>query len=167
MLFQGEEWGASSPFLYFTGHPDAELGHAVSEGRKREFAAFGWNPDEIPDPQAPETFVRSKLDWSELDREPHRSLLGWHRELIALRKRLPELSDGRLDRVETFFDERQGWLTMRRGPTTLAFNFASEPRDIPLGAPAGAEILLASASVRIESGLIRMEPESAAIVRRG
>ena len=166
MLFQGEEWGASSPFLYFTGHPDAELGRAVSEGRKREFAAFGWNPDDIPDPQALETFMRSKLDWSEIDREPHKSLLGWHRELIALRKRLPELSDGRLDRVETSFDERLGWLTIRRGPTTLVCNFADEPRDVPVEITADTQILLASASAAIRSGAIAMAPESAAIVSR-
>jgi maltooligosyltrehalose trehalohydrolase len=61
MLFQGEEWAASSPFLYFTDHRDAELGRAVSEGRRREFATFGWRPQEIPDPQAAETFARSKL----------------------------------------------------------------------------------------------------------
>jgi maltooligosyltrehalose trehalohydrolase len=166
MLFQGEEWGASSPFLYFTGHPDAELGRAVSEGRKREFAAFGWNPDDIPDPQALETFMRSKLDWSEIDREPHKSLLGWHRELIALRKRLPELSDGRLDRVETSFDERLGWLTIRRGPTTLVCNFADEPRDVPVEITADTQILLASASAAIRSSAIAMAPESAAIVSR-
>ena len=64
MLFQGEEWAASSPFQYFTDH-EAELGKLVSEGRKKEFAAFGWNPDEIPDPQDEQTFLRSKLNWNE------------------------------------------------------------------------------------------------------
>lgn len=166
MLFQGEEWGASSPFLYFTGHPDAELGRAVSEGRRREFAAFGWNPEDIPDPQALESFIRSKLDWSEIEREPHKSLLGWHRELIALRKRLPALSDGRLDRVETRFDERLGWLAMRRGQAALVCNFADEARDIPIDIEAGAQILLASSSVRIERGAVTMPPESVAIIRR-
>ncbi len=66
MLFQGEEWAASSPFQYFTDH-DPELGKAVSEGRRREFAAFGWNPDHVPDPQDPQAFDRSKLVWNELD----------------------------------------------------------------------------------------------------
>jgi maltooligosyltrehalose trehalohydrolase len=70
MLFQGEEWGATSPFLYFTDHQDSELGRNVTEGRRREFTAFGWNPKEIPDPQAVETFERSKLNWSERDEEP-------------------------------------------------------------------------------------------------
>jgi maltooligosyltrehalose trehalohydrolase len=61
MLFQGEEWGATSPFLYFTDHEDPELARNVREGRRREFSAFGWNPEDISDPQAVETFERSKL----------------------------------------------------------------------------------------------------------
>ena len=65
MLFQGEEWGASSPFQYFTAHEDAELAALVSEGRRKEFAAFGWDPSGIPDPQATETFERSRLRWDE------------------------------------------------------------------------------------------------------
>ena len=56
MLFQGEEWGASTPFQYFTDHPEPDLAKAVREGRRKEFAAFGWKPEDIPDPQAPETF---------------------------------------------------------------------------------------------------------------
>ena len=65
LLFQGEEWGATTPFQYFTDHTDPELGRAVSEGRRREFAAFGWDPQAVPDPQDPATFERSKLDWTE------------------------------------------------------------------------------------------------------
>jgi maltooligosyltrehalose trehalohydrolase len=86
MLFMGEEWGASSPFQYFTDHDDAGLGAAVTRGRREEFASFGWSPGDIPDPQDPATFERSKLDWSELDRQPHADLLAWHKELIALRR---------------------------------------------------------------------------------
>ena len=97
MLFQGEEWGATTPFLYFTDHEEPELGRAVSEGRRREFAAFGWDPSQIPDPQSPATYEASKLDWSEPHRAPHAAMLAWHRQLIGLRRRCPDLSDGRLD----------------------------------------------------------------------
>jgi len=96
MLFQGEEWAASSPFQYFTDHQDPELARAVSEGRRAEFTAFGWNPDDIPDPQAPETFQRSKLNWQERENEPHADLLDWHRRLIHLRHNHPALRNQRL-----------------------------------------------------------------------
>src|SRR5690606_7306946 len=63
MLFQGEEWGASTPFLYFTDHADPDLAEAIRQGRRREFAAFGWDAESIPDPQAIETFRRAQLNW--------------------------------------------------------------------------------------------------------
>ena len=68
MLFQGEEWAASTPFQFFTSHPEPELGRATAEGRIAEFERMGWDPAVVPDPQDPATFERSKLDWSELGR---------------------------------------------------------------------------------------------------
>ncbi len=65
MLFQGEEWGASAPFFYFTDYQEPELARAVREGRCREFEAFGWKPQDTSDPQARDTFVRSILNWYE------------------------------------------------------------------------------------------------------
>ncbi|MCR6655806.1 MAG: hypothetical protein NVV63_08310 [Opitutus sp.] len=82
MLFMGQEWAAGSPFQYFTEH-GGDLGRAVSEGRKREFAEVGMNaslrPEDVPDPQALETFTRSKLDWSELEKPEHASVLAFYR----------------------------------------------------------------------------------------
>jgi maltooligosyltrehalose trehalohydrolase len=168
MLFQGEEWGASTPFLYFSGHPDAELGRAVSEGRKREFSSFGWNPDEIPDPQATETFLRSKLDWSELASEPHADLLRWHRDLIRLRRQSPELTDGCLDRVDVKFDESARWLTMSRGSIVLLINCAQWPQSLPVTNPESHRLLLASHSdIRAGQGEFKMPAESVAIARIG
>ncbi|MEU6742081.1 malto-oligosyltrehalose trehalohydrolase [Streptosporangium sandarakinum] len=126
MLFQGEEWGATTPFQYFTDHEDPELGRAVSEGRRREFAAFGWEPDQVPDPQDPATFERSRLDWSERDKEVQGRLLDWHRELIALRRRVPALADGRPDRVRADCDEDTGLLVVERGPVLVAVNLGAE-----------------------------------------
>jgi maltooligosyltrehalose trehalohydrolase len=162
LLFQGEEWGASTPFLYFTDHDDPELARAVSEGRCREFAAFGWSREEIPDPQAPETFARSKLAWAEISLEPHRSLLDWHRELIALRERVPALTDGRLDRVRVRYDETARWLAIERGPVTVACNLAPAPGVVALGG--AARILLASeAEVQVNGHSVHLPPESVAI----
>ncbi len=72
LLFQGEEWGASTPFRYFTDHRDPVLGRAVRDGRRREFAPFGWKPDDVPDPQDPQTWRRSVLRWDELEEASHR-----------------------------------------------------------------------------------------------
>lgn len=127
MLFQGEEWGASSPFQYFTDHPDPDLGAAVREGRRAEFGAFGWDPADVPDPQDPATFERSRLRWDELADPTHRRLLGWHRHLIALRRRLPALThpdlpvDARLD---------GGLLRWRRGDVHVAANLGPDAVDV-------------------------------------
>src|SRR5690606_28358790 len=85
MLFMGEEWAASTPWQFFTGHPEPELGEATAAGRIAEFERMGWDPDAVPDPQDPATFTRSKLDWAEPGREPHARMLGRYRELIRLR----------------------------------------------------------------------------------
>ncbi len=66
MLFQGEEFAASTPFLYFADHEDPEMAKLVSEGRKKEFAAFGWDEAQIPNPEDPRTFTSSRLNWDEI-----------------------------------------------------------------------------------------------------
>jgi len=133
MLFQGEEWAASTPFQYFTDHGDAELGRAVSEGRRREFEAFGWSPDDVPDPQDPETFRRSRLDWDELDRAPHAEILAWHRELIRLRREVPALAGTDVGVPDIRFDEAAGWLVLQRGPLSVVCNLSDAEQSVPLG----------------------------------
>ena len=165
MLFAGEEWAASSPFCYFTDHQDAELGQAVSEGRRREFAAFGWEPSQVPDPQHPATFERSKLEWAEIDKEPHNEILAWHRQLLALRRRLPDLSDGDLTRVRTVLDEEEGWLVMNRGAATVAANFSGERRFVPLPPEPGVVLLASANYIRVANhGRLDLPPESVAVL---
>jgi maltooligosyltrehalose trehalohydrolase len=147
MLFQGEEWAASSPFQYFTNHPDPELGHAVSEGRRREFAAFGWSPDDVPDPQDPDTRGRSVLDWDERNDGEHADAFRWHRDLLAIRRTYPELTDGRRQDIDVRFDEDVPWLVIRRGRVILVCNLGPEPLDVPapfVSPGAALEVLLAS-----------------------
>lgn len=102
LLFMGQEWAASSPFLFFTQH-EGELGRAVSEGRRKEFAQAGLNasirPEDIPDPQELMTFVRSKLDWTELQAQPHRDILALYRECLRVRKQW----------IRPFSFQRDGW----------------------------------------------------------
>ena len=167
MIFHGEEWGAGTPFLYFTDHEDPALARAVSDGRRREFAAFGIEAKDVPDPQAPETFRRSKLDWTELAREPHAPMLDWYRRLIRLRRDHPELTDGRLDRLRVSFDERERWLCVERGSLTIACNLSDAPRSVPLALDRPRSVRLASDSVvTLAAEAIELPPTSVAILGR-
>jgi maltooligosyltrehalose trehalohydrolase len=164
MLFQGEEFGADTPFQYFTHHEEPELARAVSEGRRKEFAAFGWKAADIPDPQDPQTFSRSKLNWTELEREPHASLLAWHKQLIALRRNTPEFTDGRLDQVEVRLSESEQWLTFRRGEYAIAVNLSQETRTMPLAFP-GALVLASEPDCILHKTSVEMPSDSVAILR--
>jgi len=95
MLFMGEEWGAGTPWLFFSSFPDEQLATAVTEGRVREFAHLGWDPDAIPDPQDPTSFTRSVLDWNEHETKQHSTLAEWYRKLIKARRDNPSLGSTR------------------------------------------------------------------------
>ncbi|WP_408638181.1 malto-oligosyltrehalose trehalohydrolase [Nonomuraea corallina] len=140
MLFMGEEWGAGTPFLFFSDHVEPHLRESEGERRKKEFDGFGYTW-EAPDPSAEETFLRSKLDWQELKEEAHWSLLCWYRDLIALRRALPELTDPRLDRVRVETDPGGQWLVMWRGGVCVSVNFGTDTVTVPV--PRG-RVLLAS-----------------------
>jgi maltooligosyltrehalose trehalohydrolase len=164
MLFMGEEWGATTPWQFFTSFPDPKLAQAVRDGRRSEFAAHGWGPEEVPDPQDPATFERSRLDWAEVDKDGHREVLEWHRRLIALRRAHAELSDPRLDEVKTSYDESARWLVLYRGRIAVACNLSRERQGVPVdGRPDG--VLLASTSGFVfRPGEVELEPEAVAIV---
>lgn len=136
MLFQGEEWGASTPFAFFCSHEDEELLRLTREGRMREFARSGWNPDDIPDPAAEETFTASKLKWDEVGDSDHQRILQAYRELIALRRTGGVLSNPWVAGMRVQFDESAKWLRMDRGASgaalSLAANFSDQPVTVPL-----------------------------------
>jgi maltooligosyltrehalose trehalohydrolase len=163
MIFQGEEWGATTPFQYFTDHQNPDLGRAVSEGRRHELSALGWDPDDVPDPQDAAVFKRSGLNWAQPRKGRQAGLLDWYRRLIALRRQLPALTDPRLDRIQTECDEAARWLIVRRGPVTVAANLGSRPWACPAG-PAAA--LLAASDPKIKrtrKGLV-LPPDTLAIL---
>jgi maltooligosyltrehalose trehalohydrolase len=169
MLFQGEEWGAMAPFLYFTDHSDPELGMKVREGRRSDFVAFGWKSEEVPDPQDRATFLSSRLDWNEISQAPHRELLEWHRALIKLRQEVPALRDDRLDRTRVRFDEAARWIAIDRGPVSVLCNFADEERVIPSRSGAVAlssmKIREPASSARSSSDGFRLPPVSVVILK--
>lgn len=165
MIFQGEEWAASSPFQYFTALQDPRLGKAVSEGRRDEFAAFGWKPQDVPDPQDLATFRRSKLDWNELTKEPHASMLRWHQQLIRLRRSRPDLACGDPRTLHASFDEQARWFVLYRGETTLACNLAGDPQMVPVEPDRAMGIVLASEpQVRVEGHGVALPGRSAAFL---
>jgi maltooligosyltrehalose trehalohydrolase len=163
LLFQGEEWAASAPFQYFTAHDEPELARAVSEGRRREFAAFGWG-EGVPDPQAEETFLRSKLDWSELERSPHAGMLAWYRELIRLRRSLPDLADGRRSRTVATFDERARWFVLSRGGVCVACNLADTGRRVPLPPRTARTVLAGDDDARVEDDSVALGPDGVVLL---
>jgi len=121
LLFMGQEWAASSPFRYFTDHHE-ELGRAVTEGRRREFRRFAQFADaasaaRIPDPQAVETFRSSRLDWSELPREPHAGTLRLYRRLLALRRAEPALRQAAVSGTAGLVSANHGAIVLHRHAT--------------------------------------------------
>ena len=162
MLFQGEEWGASTPFQYFTAHEDEELGAQVSEGRRREFAAFGWDPGSIPDPQAEETFRRSRLQWDELTVAHHAELLEWYRALLKLRRDHSSLRDGNYRNVRVTFDEQRRQLAIQRGTVLIVCSLSDTATTIDVGST--WQIRLSSeCGTRVDDAGIHLPAESIAI----
>lgn len=164
MLFQGEEWAANSPFLYFADHRDIDLARQVSEGRRREFVAFGWAPSTIPDPESPETFDRSKLNWDELPEPQHAEMLDWYRKLIQLRRATPSLNNGEPGNTQVSYSEEKRWLRVMRTRIVIATNLASSAVVVPLE-HAATLILSSEPRIAVESGGITLPPESIAVLQ--
>ncbi|MEO5982243.1 MAG: malto-oligosyltrehalose trehalohydrolase [Pedococcus sp.] len=168
MIFMGEEWGATTPFQFFTDFEDPEMAKAVTAGRRREFESHGWAAHDVPDPQDEATYRRSQLRWDEVDAAEHARMLGWYRDLVALRRKEPAFNDGRLDLVEVDFDEHAQWLVMRRGPFRTVVNLADASATVPLDA-LPIEVVLAwePGQTRLDEQLVHLPPRTAAIVRVG
>ena len=163
LLFQGEEFAAGSPFLYFADHEDPEMARAVSDGRSREHASNATGRP-IPDPETPETFYQSRLNWAELDDPSHAAFLDWYQRLIALRREHPELRDGDLARTRVRYDESAQWLAVVRGTLCILCNFALHANAIAL--QGCATLLLASnQGVRFDAASVALPPETVAILK--
>ncbi len=162
MLFMGEEWAASTPFQFFTSHPERELGKATAEGRVEEFARMGWDRAVVPDPQDPATFERSKLDWSELEGGRHVVLLDVYRRLATLRRTLPELTDPSFALLAATSDEQSRLFTLRRGGLLLAVNFADEQVVVP---HAGELLFTTPTAAVVGDGGLLLPPHAGVLLR--
>jgi maltooligosyltrehalose trehalohydrolase len=158
MLFMGEEHGEEAPFQFFSDHVDEKIAVATREGRRREFASFvSFAGEEVPDPQDPATFERSKLTW-----RGDEGLRNLYAELLRMRRGLPR---GDVDDIVAFDDMGGPQLAVRRGPYTLFMNFADGPVSRVL-APRPNEVVLSTHEARIEGdGAVWVPALAGALVR--
>jgi maltooligosyltrehalose trehalohydrolase len=163
MLFMGEEWGATTPWQFFTSHPEPDLGKATAEGRIAEFERMGWDPDVVPDPQDVETFQRSKLDWREPGDGSHAELLALYRELARLRREVPELTDPRFAHLTGSFDDDARWFRLDRAGVSVLANFGAASVTLPVG---GAVLLSTSEESEVAESETTLAGHSAVILRR-
>ncbi len=168
MVFMGEEWGAATPWAFFSSHPEPDLARSVTEGRRAEFARMDWDPQDIPDPQAPETFTRSTLDWSEPERGPYADHLALVRNLLLLRRSWPDLADPRRGRTRAHLAPGNDHvLVVERGERiVVAVNLGATTVDTGLA----GQVLLTTGDVTGGSspadGGVRLGARSSVVLQR-
>ncbi|MCB7138096.1 malto-oligosyltrehalose trehalohydrolase [Cellulosimicrobium marinum] len=182
MLFMGEEWGASTPWQFFTDHDDPELARAIREGRAAEFSGHGWDGEgaPVPDPQDPATRDASVLDWTERTEGEHARLLDWYGTLVALRAR-DDVRSGDLARVRVHGpdgaeddaaaeEEHRGpgdgpAFVVDRRTVAVAVNLGTRERALHL-ALGGAPRLLAAwdPATRVEGRVVHVPARAVAVV---
>lgn len=164
MVFMGEEWGASTPWMFFSSHPEDDLAAAVSAGRFEEFAKTGWDTAAVPDPQAEATFTGSRLRWDEVADDPHARLLTLYRDLIALRHTYPDLTDPRFDWVSAQYEPDQRWFCLQRGARiSVLVNFGTEPAQAPV--EGSSDVLLSVGDVALEDASVRLGGHAAVVLQ--
>lgn len=182
MLFMGEEWGATTPWQFFTDFTDPELGRLVTEGRTREFSGHDWSSiygDDVtvPDPQDRATYEGSQLRWDETTAPGHSTLLEWHRVLIGLRRTEHDLASGDRSQVEVTWsgtsadDGTPAVLVLRHGSVVTVVNLSDEEQTQTLeGISPGQgaqtpEVLAAWNEAQLSGRELRLAAGAVAVVR--
>ena len=187
MIFMGEEWGATTPWQFFTDHSEAELVASIRKGRTDEFGGHGWtelygHEIEVPDPQAPSTVEDSRLDWDEPQRPDHARLLSWYRTLVGLRRSVPDLASGDRSRTRVRTADDGSWLVVARGDVRVVITRGEAAVTVDLageagssegvtppaagsGAPGGATVLAAWDEVEVVGTRVTQPARSVAVVR--
>jgi maltooligosyltrehalose trehalohydrolase len=171
MLFMGEEFAATTPWQFFTSHPEPELGKVTAEGRIKEFAEHGWDESTVPDPQDPTTFTNSKLDWSDVDSERGARILNAYRVLVALRRTDEAFVDHRYEANAVRFSEDERWLVLTRGllgptvaPVHVVVNLSDDPVEVPLVGATG-EVLFSFGDADFDTDGVRFAGRGLVVVR--
>ncbi|MEA5453383.1 malto-oligosyltrehalose trehalohydrolase [Sinomonas sp. JGH33] len=166
MIFMGEEFGARTPWQFFTSHPEPELARATAEGRLREFERMGWDPALVPDPQDPATRLRSMLDWSEVATDDGARLLALYSRLIAARRSLSGLWAAPLNEtvVSSGGTDEGRWIAWRRPGATVAACLGQGGADVRLdGGPRRRIVVATHEAIRTE-GMVISFPGPGAVV---
>jgi maltooligosyltrehalose trehalohydrolase len=137
----------------------------VSEGRKREFAAFGFGEAEFPDPEDLSSFEASKLKWSEVHEGEHAEMLAWTRDLIHLRRSTLALNDGDLGHLKIEYDREQRWLAMQRGSVRVLVNLGEQ--SVRFDAAEPEQLRLCSRPLSIENGSLELPPMTLIVMTTG
>ncbi|MDQ4501916.1 malto-oligosyltrehalose trehalohydrolase [Sinomonas sp. ASV322] len=169
MIFMGEEFGARTPWQFFTSHPEPELARATAEGRLREFERMGWDPALVPDPQDPATRLRSTLDWGEATTDDGARLLALYRRLIAVRRELPGLWDAPLDATTVRWGGAEGnrWIAWSRPGASVAACLGPGGAEVRLDGGSDRRAVVAThEAIRAEGTLITF-PGRGAVVLAG
>ena len=161
MLFMGEEWAASTPWPFFTSHPEPELAEATAAGRLAEFAEHGWDEADVVNPQDPAAYAGAKLRWAERGEPAHAEMLRLYRDLLRLRRDHPDLADPHLDAIRVDYDEQSEVITVHRGAFDVLANFSDRTQRPPA---TGHTVFATDPGVRMDQDAITLPPQSAAIV---
>jgi maltooligosyltrehalose trehalohydrolase len=159
MIFMGEEWGASTPWRFFTSHPEPELAEMVRAGRLEEFSQMEWDTSDVPDPQDPRTFELSRLDWSELEEPSHAELLELTRRLITIRRSYPDFTNPSFEEGRAQSNDEAGWLRLERGDMVMVVNFGDRATEVNLGRPVDPVIIIGQ--VEVSGDVVKLGPSSA------
>ena len=162
MLFMGEEWATSSPFMFFADHEDEELRKQVAEGRKREFAAFGFNGD-VPNPEDRATFEQSKLNWEEQGEGKHAEMLAWIKAIIKMRRNHISMNDGDTHHLSVDTNEEHKTLVMERDEARIVVNFGDQPYTFSLLIGERLE-LISREGLQVVNNCIELPPMTLAVL---
>ena len=165
MVFMGEEWRASTPFMFFTSFEEQWLADAVRSGRRAEFAAHGWDEADVPDPQDPATRAGSVLDWREPTAPGHIEMMHFYRALIRVRRTQPDVASGDLRETSVTFDEAAQWLILSRGAVHVVANFAGRAQVVPFDGEVGHVLASWGRAPVIDGHGVSLDGHDVAVVR--
>lgn len=163
MLWMGEEWAASTPWPFFSAHEDPDVAAAVGPGRVAEFEGYGWDTDQMPEPEDPKTYASAVLDWNEVGAPGHAELFELYRSLIALRRSNPGLADAPVGSVALDVEAERSCIIVRRDGFLILANLSSEAHELEVDA---TSVELSTGATTLGNGTVVLAPRTAAVLRR-